>query len=123
MFSGPHQFAGLLPSGRKNAKAQGWRLRDENLYIRKALLDALSLTCRNLTVPKLLSNIKATMTSMGMYYPASGLLTAIIGFDAVTAVYIRIGVGFGVARFDNRAMTEPLQVGRVTGRFPRFFYV
>ena len=49
-----------------NAEAQGWRLRDGNLYIGKALLDALSLTCRNLAVPKLLSNIKATMTSMGM---------------------------------------------------------
>ncbi|MBR0502592.1 MAG: hypothetical protein IJJ77_05035 [Paludibacteraceae bacterium] len=33
---------------------------------RKALLDALSLTGRNLAVLKRLSNIKATMTSMGM---------------------------------------------------------
>ena len=54
------------------------------------------------------------MTSMGMKYPTSGLLTAIIGFDAVTVVYIHIGVGFGVARFDNWAMPEPLRVGRVT---------
>jgi len=51
------------------------------------------------------------------------MLTAIIGFDAITVVYIHIGVGFGVARFDNWAMPEPLRVGRVTGRFPRFFIV
>ena len=44
-----------------------------------------------------------------------GLLTAIIGFDAVIAVYIHIGVGFGVARFDKQAMPEPQHVGRVTG--------
>ena len=49
-----------------NAEAQGWRLRDEDLYIGKALLDALSLTCRNLAVPKLLSNTKATMAPMDM---------------------------------------------------------
>ena len=66
VFSEPYQFAGLLPSGSKNAEAQVWRLRDGNLYIGKALLDALCLTCRNLAVPKLLSNIKATMTSMDM---------------------------------------------------------
>ena len=36
-----------------NAEAQGWRLRDGNLYIGKALLDALCLTARNLAVPKL----------------------------------------------------------------------
>ena len=36
-----------------NAEAQGWRLRDEDLYIGKALLDALCLTARNLAVPKL----------------------------------------------------------------------
>ncbi|MBR0263855.1 MAG: hypothetical protein IJQ60_08220 [Prevotella sp.] len=51
------------------------------------------------------------------------MLTAIIGFEAVIAVYIHIGVGFGVARFDKQAMPEPRDVGRVTGRFPRFFYV
>jgi len=44
-----------------------------------------------------------------------GLLTAIIGFDAVIAVYIHIGVGFGVARSTIRAMPEPQHVGRVTG--------
>ena len=60
---------------------------------------------------------------MDMWYPANELQTAIIGFDAVIVVYIHIGVGFGVARFDNWAMPEPLRVGRVTGRFPRFFYV
>ena len=49
------------------------------------------------------------------------MLTAIIGFDAVIVVYIHIGVGFGVARFDKQAMPEPQNVGRVTGRFPRFF--
>lgn len=38
-------------------------------------------------------------------------------------VYIHIGVGFGVVRFDNWAMPEPLCVGRATGRFPRFFCV
>ena len=43
-----------------------------------------------------------------------GLLTAIIGFDAVIAVYIHIGVGFGVARSTTRAMPEPRCVGRVT---------
>ena len=63
------------------------------------------------------------MTSMDMLYPTTDLLTAIIGFDAVIIVYIHIGVGFGVARFDEQAMPEPLKVGRVTGRFPRFFYV
>ena len=36
----------------KNAEAQGWRPRDGNLYIGKALLDALCLTFRNLAVPK-----------------------------------------------------------------------
>jgi len=65
-FPNRSSFAGLLPSGRKNADAQGWRLRDGNLYIGKALLDALNLTLRNLAVPKQLSNIKATMTPMGM---------------------------------------------------------
>ena len=35
-----------------NAEAQGWRLRDGNLYIGKALLDALNLTLGNLAVPK-----------------------------------------------------------------------
>lgn len=30
-------------------------------------------------------------------------------------------MGFGVARFDKQAMPEPQNVGRVTGRFPRFF--
>lgn len=49
-------FAGLLPSGCKSAEAQGWRLRDGNLYIEKALLDALCLTTRNLAVPKLSVN-------------------------------------------------------------------
>ena len=34
-----------------NAEAQGWRLRDGNLYIGKALLDALCLTFWNLAVP------------------------------------------------------------------------
>ncbi len=43
------------------------------------------------------------------------MLTAIIGLDAVIVVYIHIGVGFGVARFDKQAMPEPLSVGRVTG--------
>jgi hypothetical protein len=37
--------------------------------------------------------------------------------------YLHTGVGFGVARFDNQAMPEPLNVGRVTGRLPRFFFV
>jgi len=37
------------------------------------------------------------------------------------AAYIHISVGFGVARSTIRAMPEPQQVGRVTGRFPRFF--
>ena len=46
--------------------------------------------------------------------------TAIIGFDVVY-VDLHIGVGFGVARFDKQAMPEPQNVGRVTGRFPRFF--
>ena len=55
------------------------------------------------------------MTSMDMLYPITDSLTAITGYDAVIVVYIHIGVGFGVARFDNRAMPEPLQVGRVTG--------
>ena len=36
-------------------------------------------------------------------------------------MYIHIGVGFGVARSTVRAMPEPRKVGRVTGRFPRFF--
>ena len=35
--------------------------------------------------------------------------------------YMHIGVGFGVARSTDRAMPEPRCVGRVTGRFPRFF--
>ena len=43
------------------------------------------------------------------------LQTAIVGFDAVIAVYIHIGVGFGVARSTDRAMPEPRCVGRVTG--------
>ena len=34
------------------ADAQGWKQRDGNLYIEKALLDALCLTHRNLAVPK-----------------------------------------------------------------------
>jgi len=49
------------------------------------------------------------------------LQTAITGFVAVFVAYIHIGVGFGVARFDKQAMPEPQNVGRVTGRFPRFF--
>ena len=49
------------------------------------------------------------------------MLTDFIVFDAITAVYIHIGVGFGVARFDKQAMPEPQNVGRVTRRFPRFF--
>lgn len=32
-------------------------------------------------------------------------------------------VGFGVARFDKQAMPEPLSVGRVTRRLPRFFCI
>ena len=36
-------------------------------------------------------------------------------------VYMHIGVGFSVARSTIRAMPEPLCVGRVTRRFPRFF--
>ena len=63
----------------------------------------------------------AAMTLMGMYYPTSVLQTVIIDSDAVYAVYIHIGVGFGVARSTVRAMPEPPCVGRVTGRFPRFF--
>ena len=51
---------------RNNAEAQGWRLRDGNLYIGKALLDALTLTLGNLAVPKTVVMIKATMTSMDM---------------------------------------------------------
>ncbi|MBR6190199.1 MAG: hypothetical protein IKQ59_14810 [Prevotella sp.] len=47
--------------------------------------------------------------------------TTIIGSNAIFVVYVHIGVGFGVARFDEQAMPEPLKVGRVTGRFPRFF--
>ena len=39
------------------------------------------------------------------------------------AVYIHIGVGFGVARSTDRAMPEPQSVGRVTRRFPRFLYL
>ena len=60
---------------------------------------------------------------MDMLYPTSEIQAAIFGFDVVTAVYIHISVGFGVARFDKQAMPEPQNVGRVTGRFPRFFYV
>ena len=49
------------------------------LYIlKKALLDALNLNLRNLAVPKHLSNIKATMTSMCMLYPTYDLQTTII---------------------------------------------
>lgn len=46
------------------------------------------------------------------------MLTAKIGYDALTVVY-SYRRGFGVARFDKQAMPEPLCVGRVTGRFPR----
>ena len=59
---------------------------------------------------------------MGMLYPANMLQTAIIGSLAICR-HTHIGVGFGVARFDKQAMPEPLKVGRVTRRFPRFFYV
>ena len=38
-----------------------------------------------------------------------------------SGIYIHTGVGFGVARSTDRAMPEPQSVGRVTGRFPRFF--
>ena len=58
-----------------------------------------------------------------MYYPTYELRTATIGSFAFHVVYIHIGVGFGVARFDKQAMPEPLKVGRVTRRFPSFFYV
>lgn len=63
----------------------------------------------------------AAMTLMGMYYPTFVLSIAIIGYNAISVVYIHIGVGFGVARSTVRAMPEPRFVGRVTGRFPRFF--
>jgi len=46
------------------------------------------------------------------------LQTTIIGSNAIFVVYVHIGVGFGVARFDEQAMPEPLKVGRVTGRTP-----
>ena len=76
-------------------------MRDESLYLGKALLDALFLTLENLAVPKQLSNSKATMTLMGMYYPTFVLQTAISGYHAIIVAYIHISVGFGVARFDN----------------------
>jgi len=60
----------------------------------------LTLTLGNLAVPKTVVMIKATMTSMDMLYPITDSLTAITGYDAVIVVYIHIGVGFGVARFD-----------------------
>ena len=69
---------------------------------------------------KLIVKNIAAKTLMGMYYPTSVLHIAIIGFNAI-CVDIHIGVGFGVARSTIRAMPEPQQVGRVTGRFPRFF--
>lgn len=100
MFSEPYQFAGLLPSGSKNAEAQGWRLRDGNLYIGKALLDALCLTARNLAVPKLSVKKQSNNDVHGYVISDIDLQTAIVGFDAVIAVYIHIGVGFGVARSD-----------------------
>ena len=65
----------------------------------------------------------ATKTLMGMLYPTFVLQTAIIGLFAIIVVYVHIGVGFGVARSTVRAMPEPRCVGRVTRRFPRFFYV
>ncbi|MBO5628436.1 MAG: hypothetical protein J5965_05080 [Aeriscardovia sp.] len=93
-------FAGLLPSGRKSAEAQGWRLRDGNLYIGKALLDALCLTARNLAVPKLSVKNQSNNDVHGYVISECDLQTAIIGSDVITAVYIHIGVGFGVARSD-----------------------
>lgn len=60
---------------------------------------------------------------MDMLYPTTDLLTAIIGFEVVIVVYIHIGVGFGVARFDKQAMPEPQNVGRVTGDSHASFYV
>ena len=41
--------------------------------------------------------------------------------SAIMIVCLHTGVGFGVARSTIRAMPEPLCVGRVARRFPRFF--
>ena len=38
-------------------------------------------------------------------------------------VYIHIGVGFGVARFDYQRSPEPLCVGRVTSLIPTLFFL
>ena len=51
------------------------------------------------------------------------LLQMALGFMQFLSFLYIFGVGFGVARFDKQAMPEPRDVGRVTGRFPRFFYV
>ena len=60
---------------------------------------------------------------MGMCYPYRIAGVSQHWLSASAVVYIHTGVGFGVARFDNQAMPEPLNVGRVTDRLPRFFFV
>ena len=62
------------------------------------------------------------MTLMGMYYPFNKMLIATMRY-LLLLTHIHTGVGFGVARSTERAMSEPQSVGRVTGRLPRFFFV
>ena len=90
---------------------------------RKGVLDALCLTFRNLAVPQTVVKHQSNNDVHGCVISDKVLLTATIGCEAILVVYIHIGVGFGVARFDNWAMPEPLKVGRVTGDSHASFYM
>ena len=68
----------------------------ESLYIKKALLDALFLTLRNLAVPKLVVKQQSN--------------NDVHGYD-IYIVYVHTGVGFGVARFDYKSNARASKSG------------
>lgn len=74
----------------------------------KALSNALSLTCRNLAVPKRLVKTKQRVMLIGCVIPRG--------------IYISRGLR-RCSSLTNRAMPEPLQVGRVTDLTPTLFCI
>ena len=70
---------------------------------------------------KLIVKNRATVDAHGCVISICKLRRLSVAFVVTDSVYLHIGVGFGVARFDNWAMPEPLCVGRVTGEIPTLF--
>ena len=85
--------------------------RSGDLYIGKALLDALCLTHRNLAVPKQIVKLQSNNDAHGyvVFMPAINMKLLLAAYNC--GIYIHTGVGFGVARFDRQGDARASECG------------